>query len=186
MKSILIILILTLQTLAASASTTQTPPLKTKFEIRTAPIAFLAQWLTIDLTYFVSEKWALGPSYVGYENRSQHGGMLSPTYLGTAIGAHFIYADSFFKDSYYAGGHIYSENYRSRPHAFLGYYDNQGSRANVVVGHRWVNEIFSSMLGFGFENKSTSSNRVPESGNVTKEEAHDTLLHIEFKIGLLF
>jgi hypothetical protein len=47
-------------------------------------------------------------------------------------------------------------------------------------------KIFSSMLGFGFEKKSTSSNRFPESGNVTKEEAHDTLLHIEFKIGLLF
>ena len=181
MKKIFFVVLFTFSTYLRAESKAQY-----RFEAATAPLAFLASWITVDLSYFYDSHWAFGPSIVRYNSDSTHGGMFLPTYNGNAFGAHALYTDNLLQDSYYLSFHAYSENYTSYQEAYLGHYDHQGTRANAVVGKRWVSLNYATMLGIGLENRNHNYTMVPDIGSKTDLSSNDTFLTIEFKMGLLF
>ena len=158
-----------------------------KWEIRTAPVAFLASWLTLDLSYFLNEHWAFGPSYIDYANKSNIGNMFLPTLNGTAFGAHLLWAESFFADSIYAGLHFYNEKYDSYVEAFTGHYEISGTRYTAIVGKRWLNGYnTSSMLGIGWGGRNYNKLKIPNSGPAISSTDDGGFLEIEFKLGYYF
>lgn len=56
-----------------------------KFELRTAPLAFLARWITAEGLFRFNSQWAAGPSYVQYVDRSI-GNMFWPSLKGFSAG----------------------------------------------------------------------------------------------------
>ena len=181
MKKLLLILLLSFSTQLHAETKSQY-----RFEAATAPLAYLAHWITLDLSYFSNSHWAFGPSVVRYNSPDKQGGMLVPTLAGNAFGAHIIYADNLLQDSVYVSVHAYSENYTSYPEAYLGHYDYQGTRMSAVVGKRWVSENFATMLGIGLENRNHNYSMIPDTGTKTDTSENNTFLTIEFKMGLLF
>ena len=156
------------------------------WEVRTAPIAYLAKWITLDLSY-VTDSFAFGPSIISYASPETVGGMLAPTYNGLAYGGNFVLAETLYRNSLYLSGHAYAENFRSYPHAFLGYQNRTGGKANIVLGYRWVNIDITSMFGVGMEFRNHKVESVNNFTNsVTEYNENTSLLHIEFKIGYLF
>ena len=179
-KLIFIILVLVSQVSLAAISRPQ-------WEVRTAPIAFIARWLTLDLSYIANENWAFGPSYIRYANESEYGNMLAPTYNGNAVGAHVLWAENFTDDAIYLGGHYYVEDYRSRPEGFLGYDDYTGSKLSAVIGKRsFFAKSFSVMGGIGYEFYNHEKTSVRSSGTSTVAQVNSGFLHFEFKMGYFF
>ena len=168
------------------ASTPDSQSSNYKFELRTAPIAFIAKWTTIDISYFINEHWAIGPSYIRYGASGPYGNMFLPTWDGYAIGGHFILAENLQTTGYYLATHIYSENYKSYPEAYLGYYKRVGTRVIVTVGERWVSGNFTTQLGAGFEGTSYDITKTPDTGSPTEYTDSGTGFTIEFKMGLMF
>lgn len=160
------------------------------FEVRTAPLALYAAWITLDATYFLNKNWAIGPSYISYANNSEYGNMLAPTYYGNAYGAHAIWAlDDLFSNSWYVSSHAYFESYRSRSHGLLGNEENRkGYRVNAVVGFRQLNGNFLTMVGLGYEVTNHEVKEIYSASNPVYSEFNRNYSypHAEFKAGWLF
>ena len=159
-----------------------------KYEVRTAPVALIAHWITLDASYFINENWALGPSVIDYANPSTQGGMFLPTFNGYAVGGHLIWAENLLSDGYYISSHIYYEDYKSYPEAFFGYRQHVGTRYNAVLGKRWISGNCATMLGLGYENIFHTVTVFPDGASSydDSENASSGGLTIEFKMGLLF
>jgi hypothetical protein len=161
------------------------------FELRIAPAAILASWYTIDGNYIFNDQFMFGPSITSYSNRNR-GGMFLPTYFGTALGLSSVFCfRNIAKSSGYLSAHAYTEKYESRPHAYLGYVEAQGTRANIDLGYRWITRTkFNIMLGGGYEFIDQDREDFPESGitpsspHVGKYHESNSYPHIEFKIGI--
>ena len=121
------------------------------WELRTAPLALLASWYTVDISYRISEKVSTGPAIVVY-GASEQGNMFFPSYKGNAVGwqANY-YFDSVLRNSFYLGSRLYFENYNSYPHAFNGFNQIIGSRLNTIFGYKIKNSGILSMFGVGLE-----------------------------------
>lgn len=121
-----------------------------RWELRTAPLAFLAQWTTIDVGYRVTSKISTGPAVVSYAAKS--GNMFLPSFEGQAIG---WYANYYLGSANVSGGysslHVYHEDFLSHPHARREEerFKSVGQRANAIVGYRWVRSMFDVLLGGG-------------------------------------
>lgn len=165
------------------------------WEVRTAPIALLARWLTLDVAYRFSEHFATGPAIVLYEAPIQAGGnMLMPTYRGSAWGwqANYYFKPITERSNGYVGGRIYSETYKSYPHDMSegGYDDVSGTRADVFIGALLRSSPFIFMGGVGFEffDHKFAEHRtlLGVDQPVTHDSESDTRLMLEFKAGIEF
>ena len=125
-----------------------------RWEFRTAPVALLARWYTLDVSYRLSEKkWATGPSIVLY-NYSEIGNMFAPAFKGQALGWNAnYYFDSAQRNTWYFSLHSYYEKYKSYPHAYLGYYEKDGYRMNGALGYQWRWNPVNLMAGLGVEQR---------------------------------
>ncbi len=122
------------------------------WEFRTAPVALLARWYTLDISYRFTEQLAFGPSAVIYDAPGVQGNMLAPTYKGNAFGLHAnYYFNSVMTRGWYSGLHAYQESYRSYPEGYPGYEDRKGFRGNVTAGYQFKWSQVNLMTGLGME-----------------------------------
>lgn len=122
------------------------------WELRTAPIALLARWYTLDVAYRFTENFATGPAVVLYDALGDRGGMLAPTYKGYAFGWQGnFYLNSILTDTWYFGLRAYYESYRSYLHGVLGYDERNGVRTNAFFGYQWKWSRVTLMSGLGVE-----------------------------------
>ena len=187
LKILFFSLILAIGTNVSAQNTKQSKKDQKTYEIRTAPLAFWANWITVDLSY-ISKNWAFGPSYVKYANTSEYGNMFLPTFQGNAIGAHFIYASSFNETNYYLGGHTYYEDYYSYPHGGTYYRTKYiGLRTSLVVGYRLASQDYSMMMGVGAVSYNHQTTKY-EMNNSISQEGNSNFVgpFFELKIGLMF
>lgn len=158
------------------------------WELRTAPVMFLAQWYTFDASYRFSNNLAIGPSLISY-NGSDNASMFVPSYKGFAAGMNAIYYLRPTPKTWYIGSHLYHETYKSRSHARSGYDDTTGLKLNGVFGFRWKYNRFVMMLGAGGEVRAQKVAHKKEDGYAAApdsgEESQNLLLgHVEFKLGV--
>ncbi len=124
------------------------------WEFRTAPVALLARWYTLDVSYRFTAHIAAGPSAVIYDAVEQ-GNMLAPSYKGNAYGLHAnYYLTSVEASGWYSGLHAYQESYRSYPEGYPGYEDRKGYRGNVTAGYQVKWSQINLMTGLGMEYRS--------------------------------
>jgi hypothetical protein len=161
------------------------------YEIKTAPIAFFASWLTLDFSINLNDQWALGPSVIIYQS-AKTGNMFAPSYNGFAGGAHFYYYfNSFSENGWYWGNHVYYENYESYPHNFLGHYGYTGFKINSKVGYQLVSTSnINFYLGAGAEARNYAQKNTDDSSQgqspPTFSEYVPVIPYIEFKVGYKF
>jgi len=162
---------------------------KRSWEFRTAPIALIARWFTLDVSYRLSDQWATGPAAILY-NAEGPGGMLSPSYKGYAVGWNGnYYFNSVYKNTWYVSAHTYYESYKSYPHAYLGYKEIDGFKANSVIGYQWKWSRINMMTGIGAEFRNQNVVDRKDAVNSVEQspiESRDSfwLPHIEFKMGI--
>lgn len=191
LKIILLLVFFNTQILFAKAPLSNSNIDRLEWEVRTAPVAFFAKWLTLDFSYLPNSNWAFGPSLIRYGSEETLGGMLAPTYNGWAYGAHIILAHSLTENSPYISSHAYLENYTSYPHAFSGQKDKSGSKINLDVGYRlvWSNQYLSNltmMFGIGIEKSNHSVEEKPTNGVQSAYNEYSSVIHFEFKAGYMF
>ena len=160
------------------------------YEIRTAPVALIARWVTLDFSFNINNQWALGPS-IGLYATPKIGNMFTPSYNGSAVGAHaYYYFNSFSDDSWYFGNHAYYENYESYPHAFNGHYELKGFKFNSKAGYQLViMSGFSFLLGLGAEYRNYDQKNIDDSNGVNTPKFKDyqpVVGFIEAKVGYKF
>ncbi|MGE4133946.1 MAG: hypothetical protein AB7F86_20080 [Bdellovibrionales bacterium] len=162
-----------------------------KWELRTAPIAMLASWYTLDVSFHLTPYFSMGPAVVLYNDRSEHGGMLAPTYHGHALGWHgYYYFRSHARHGMYLGLRSYYESYRSRQHGLSGQYeDRDGFRTDLFTGYRMRWSRFTMMAGGGLEiathsvvEREDALGSRPASRKTYNETRSGPM--IEFKLGL--
>lgn len=159
------------------------------WEIRTAPVAMLASWYTLDVSYRISENFATGPAVVIY-NAPEVGNAHLPTYKGGAWGWHAnYYFDSVVRNTWYLGARAYYESFRSYPHARRGYEDVRGVRSAAFLGFQWKWSRLNLMTGVGMEYRGSDVKDYTRSGvNLegapTKSRESELLPMIEIKLGL--
>lgn len=157
-----------------------------KFEIRTSPVADIAGWSNIDIAFLPDPNFSFGFSYIKYSNPSTAVGDLYPAQDGYAYGLNLVYAEPLNINAAYVSFHTYIEEFKAYPELFSGYYDYSGTRANAIIGRRWVIGNFVTMLGIGLENKEHTFTITPGSGPTSNQAAKSTYFTGEFKIGLIF
>lgn len=160
-----------------------------RFEIRTAPLAFLAKWLTLDTSYRLNDSFSTGPAVVIYAAGGP-GGMLAPSFKGYAAGwSANYYINGAQEDTVYVGTHAYYESYDSYPHAFLGYYSRSGLRANITLGYQWrISSWMNMQAGAGLEARQHHVTAYPENASSSTaygSESDDNTSGpvLEFKVG---
>jgi len=156
-----------------------------RLELRTAPLALLASWYTLDASYRFTEHFALGPAVVFYNSRAEHGNMLAPTYKGTAYGLHAnYYFRSVEVSGFYTGLHAYQEDYRSYPHGLSGHEDRNGYRVNLTAGYQARMNRVSLLMGLGVEVRSHKvvETRTYDSAPKEYSETH-RIPTVEIKLG---
>lgn len=160
-----------------------------KYEVRTAPIALVAQWATLDFSFKLNGTWAAGPSVIVYAS-PKIGNMLAPSYNGTALGGHlYAYLNSFSQSSWYWGNHFYSENFESYPHAKTGHYELKGSKISTKFGYQLLlKSNFVFLTGAGVELRSYTQNDIIDLGAAapTLKSQSGIFPFIEFKVGYKF
>ena len=108
------------------------------FELRISPIFLIARWLTLDLSYRLTENLAVGPIGTYYGSEGEYGNMFLPSQKGYAAGLNTTYYfASVRRYSMYAMAQALYENYRSYGHAQYGYTDYDGYRFDLAFGYRW-------------------------------------------------
>lgn len=159
------------QQLNQNSRSSPVEPLR-RWEIRTAPLAFSASWLTLDLSYRLNENFATGPAGVYYNASGETGRMFTPTFKGYALGWQgSYYLSSIQASTWYLGARGYYEAYRSYPHAFSGYVDKQGIRGSAVFGYQWKWSQVLLMTGLGGQ---SSVHDAKEVRNATSTAAGST------------
>lgn len=165
---------------------------KARWEVKTAPIAFLVRWLTLDLSYRLSDNWATGPSTILY-NADGPGGMFGPTYKGYALGWNSnYYFKSVYTNTWYLSGHAYFDTFRSYPHAYLGFKEMQGMKANTAVGYQWRWSRVTVLAGLGTEftnykvtdNKTAASFALDQIQATSNYNESNWFPYFEFKMGI--
>jgi hypothetical protein len=163
-----------------------------RWEVRTAPIALLASWSTLDVSYRLSDQIATGPAVVAFGCKGP-GNMLAPCWDGYALGWQGIY---YFRgvrgNSPYVSGHAYYDEFKSHAHAVVDSHDEvRGVRAHAFVGdmfHAPVNVIWQA--GAGVETRNYQRTKVSDDAFDTSAAKRTTEVltspMLEAKIGLQF
>lgn len=160
-----------------------------KWEIRTAPLAFLASWNTLDVSYRLNEHWAHGPALVHY-NHAPIGGMFTPSLRGLAAGwSGTYYTKAVTRDTWYTSLHTYYEDYKLYPHASLIHYHRKGLRASSAYGYQWHWSRINMLAGLGPEFRWHGTNyierKLDNSEVVVNNKFKPQLgLHIAFKLAV--
>ncbi len=158
------------------------------WEFRTAPLAFLASWFTLDVAYRLSDQWSFGPSAILF-NAKGPGSMLAPSYNGYAVGWNGSYHfGSVRKNSWYISAHGYYESYKLYPHAFSGHKEVTGFSGYSVIGYQWRWSRVNILSGIGPQiSYQNVVERTRPLNDVEKSpvESRDVKLvpTIEFKVG---
>ncbi len=159
-------------------------------EFRTAPIAFLASWLSLDVSYKLTEKWGIGPSVILYNSEvSEHGNFLMPTYNGNALGANLTYyIDSYYKNSIYLNFRGLYQDYISTPHSFRdgSHVEVRGFTGHIVLGHSYRKGRLSILTGLGVQHNRFSSETInpTEAAVDIFSNTVTTSPYLEFKLGV--
>lgn len=162
------------------------------WEVRTAPIAYLAKWYTVDIAYVFGEQFAMGPAAIFY-NGDDLGNMITPTYNGAAYGlSAAYYFKPVHKNGTYISSHIYYDKYDNYPHgAPKGDYDKvEGIKANLVYGYRTHLSVFSISMGLGAEYRDydVSVGQKTYPGDAVDRGDYGNrsgvIPYVEFKIGI--
>jgi len=162
-----------------------------RWDLRTAPVALVARWYTLDAFYRITKNWSTGPAAIVYA-ASSPGGMFFPNYKGYAVGwGGNHYFTSVRTDGWYASLHAYYESYESYPHGSMSIEKRDGFKANSALGYRWrINNGFDLLTGLGVENDTHSvieRREGPLLNNLAQETRSNRstwLPFIEIKIGL--
>lgn len=165
-----------------------------RFEIKIAPVAFSAKWTTLDISYRLTENFAFGPSLILYSAGST-ASMFTPTYQGTAYGAHaYYYLNPVSSQTTYISVHLYDENYKSYSHGSNAVDDLDGYKINSAYGLFYRSHSFTAMtfhLGLGLEYRNYSStkteiNTTTQITTITEDTKSYFLPFVEFKVGVEF
>ena len=125
--------------------------------VKTAPVAYIAKWVTVDVTRKLTSKLSMGPSLIYYGNESSIGNMFLPTYRGYAAGYNMNY---FFKGlhqtGWYMSHHSYYEDYKDYPHNSDFTFSNEGWRADLIGGwnHKFPKYPVFIQSGLGLQYQS--------------------------------
>lgn len=171
----------------------QTAPKIANWELRTAPIAFFAKWITLDVSYAVSDKFAFGPSAIFYSSpKGEPGGMIAPAYNGYAAGVNAMYYfGSIMRRTWYSSAHLYYEDFTAYGHGIRNgeFTESTGFKGNAAVGYRWRWSRITMLVGGGAEYRNHSENEVRLEANnqVTNMSGNtsDIVPFLEFKVGIL-
>lgn len=160
-----------------------------KYEVRTAPIALLARWVTADFSIALNPNIAVGPSVVIYAS-PEIGNMFLPSYSGYALGAHaYYYLVGFSENGFYGGSHFYYENFSSYPHGVAGHSELTGTKINLVGGYQFITVTkFNILAGLGLESRNYSQNNISNDPlfPATFSDRSGAGAFIEFKVGYKF
>jgi|GEM_PF-3092149 hypothetical protein len=162
-----------------------------RWEFRTAPIALLARWYTLDVSWRFSKHWSTGPAVVFYRSATI-GNMLTPSFRGSAVGWQGnYYFQSVERNSWYAGFHSYYEEYDSYLEGRSGRDAVKGLRLDSALGYQWRGagsfRPLHFMAGVGPEYKDRQRKRFRElEGGAPFEDGHQSLfgIFLEFKMGI--
>lgn len=162
---------------------------KRLWEFRTAPIALLAKWYTLDVSYRLSDNWATGPAVILF-NADEPAGMLGPSYNGYALGWNGnYYFDSAYKRTWYISAHGYYESYKSYLHGYRGYKDMAGYKFNSAIGYQWKWSRINMIAGIGQEYRDQTVTDKTESIKTIEQQTSDSTKAVwftffEFKVGI--
>lgn len=158
-------------------------------EFRTAPMAIIAQWATLDYSYSFHKNWAGGPSMILYTG-PKSGSMFWPAYAGYAVGVHLYgYFNGFSSRGFYWGNHFYFENYESHVHNLAGHYKLEGHKFNMKAGYQlFIRSNINVLLGAGFETRSYSQDDIIDQAgqNPDFKKQSGNFPYIEAKMGFQF
>ncbi len=192
-KSLLFLFILAVHIPKAQTAETVTENYNL-IEIKTSPVAFLAQWITLDASIRLNQNFATGPAFILYTSGGT-GGMLAPSYKGYAAGWQiFYYTKSVNNNGLYISGHAYFEEYRSFPHGSLNdYSDRRGFKINSAIGlYEQADYGLAVYAGLGIESKNHKvteykSDVLPTNViSITQKDENFILPFLEFKVGYSF
>ncbi len=163
-----------------------------QFELRTAPIAFVARWLTLEALFRVNPHWAVGPSFVYYGDTSS-GSMFWLSYQGRAVG---IVATHYLRGAgirgWYGTGRYHFESFTHRPHAKSEELHYKGHALLLSAGYRFVFlKNFFVMPGLGvklglYERTETNFSVPSARTRNTKPNHFLALPYLEAKLGVEF
>lgn len=157
---------------------------KSAIELRTAPLALIASWGTLDAAYRFHPQFSIGPAVVLYNG--EKGNMFLPGYKGTALGlnATFYFTPGYYS-AWYMSTHVFKEKFTSRSTEAVKDTRTEKDlvRANAAIGYHWKWQHFNMRAGAGPELRSGESkkflaNKLEKDSNVS-----DVLPHVEFKLG---
>lgn len=164
------------------------------FAVKTAPIALLAGWYTLDFSIRASTQFSIGPSLVVYDGDVEtSGSFLSPNYKGYGAGFHWNYfLRNINENWFYLSGHTYFDDYKSLGHNSSFRESVEGIRTNLIFGwkHQFHGLPLIMQAGGGLEYRWYSVREVPRSSSITGVTRYFSeewgLPMIEFKIGFEF
>lgn len=163
-----------------------------RFELRTAPIAFIARWLTVEALYRVNDKWAVGPSFVYYGSGTS-GSMFWLSYQGQALGmvaTHYLRGVS--QRGWYGSLRYHYEKYTYYPHAKSEEHYYKGHSLIATAGYRFLFlKNFFVMPGLGaklsvYEHTETKFSIANVATRSTNPSRFQALPYIEAKLGMEF
>lgn len=160
-----------------------------RWEFRTAPVAALIKFYSLEIAYRFSKHWSFGPAGVAYDSLGDRGNMLIPTYHGAAFGLNgTYYLEPVAGDTFYVSGHAFYQKYTSYGHSFRGYSESEGARADVNLGYQWKWDsiIFRGGIGVQHDNEKGRTVLPADGAPDTYADFDRTILFptIEFKVGV--
>jgi len=177
---------------ASSAAATGIEQYFPRFELRTAPIAFIARWLTLEALYRLNDKWAVGPSFV-YYGSGPTGSMFWLSYQGRALGlvaTHYLRGVS--QRGWYGSLRYHYEDYTYYPHAKSEEQYYKGHSLIAVAGYRFLFlKSFFVMPGLGaklslYEHTETKFGVANVATRTRTPSRFQALPYIEAKLGVEF
>lgn len=164
------------------------------WEVRTAPLALIARWYTLEALYRLNDEWALGPSYIKFGSTAS-ADMFFPSYRGKAlgfVGTHYFPSSS--GQGLYGTVRYYFQDYTAYEH------DNTSSEFHLkghslafVGGYRLpFLKSFFFMPGIGiqlgkYEKTETKTDIITHAVTVTTDSNYLSVIpYLEAKVGVEF
>ena len=163
-----------------------------QWEIRTAPLAFLARWLTLESLYRLDDHWAIGASYVAYR-ATGGGGMFTP-FPGLRGNSFGLVVTRYFhpleESGLYGNLHLSKEDYTQYPNADgpRSLFHYKGHSLLLVAGYRmpfW--QHFFILAGAGAKIGMYEKFERDFSGiETTNKNYFGVIGYLEAKLGIAF
>ncbi len=165
-------------------------------EFRTAPLALIWRWYTIEGLVRLgppSKRWAIGPSYIKY-GAPTNSNMFFPAYRGSAMG--FVvtrYFDVLSAPGWYGTFRYYFENYDSYledPYSTISHL--RGHAVTLIAGYRFpVFDRSFLMAGVGlqarsYDKKEIRTDNMNRISPIEDSDFFEALPYLEVKVGVEF